>query len=607
MTLGLDSVMVLGEELTPPEGYSAEALLAATYTLDPVMALGLPLALIRRGRFAGDAVEAADPYAVMTAIRRFSRRYRVFHDATGLHTVPSAQRRLLNLLGEVIVPVALPATGLRATFHPKFVLVHFGSIEPTAPDVLRLVCMSRNLTGDAALDACCVLEGVVGANPLEEGSSRRLGVALERLLDWSVRQPPTEDARTLVRDLARLVRRTAWRVPEGFRNVEVWPLGFEQRRFDPAARQLGDRRALVMSPFIDNTRLKQLAGESADSVLISTTEALAAIPAATRRRFAVKTVDPLRAPGDGLHAKLYVLEGPRSRRWILGSANATAAAVTRNAELLIELEAGRSGPGIDSLLAEDDGIGSILIAEDPPMEDEQLAPVAQITIAEELFGELATRHLVGRVSVDERATYRVEVTLEPPVDLPGAQVDVAFSDQRWEQLRTDRDPGAELRYVARRDLSRFLRVRVSADGDSVERLLMVELEGIEEGDLAEEAITSLIREDDTLDPLEYVRRLLTGEDGGSLGLSFDDDDDRDGDDDDGGGEPDASGAAGAQRARSTLPMLEAMLAALEQGDRGRGAALLADVASAVEGFKDVLPAEFLDVWSVIDATRSGTR
>ena len=571
------------------------------------MALGLPLALIRRGRFAGDAVEAADPYAVMTAIRRFARRYRVYHDATGLHTVPSAQRRLLNLLGELTVPVALPRTGRRATFHPKFVLVHFRSIEPTAPDVIRLVCMSRNLTGDAALDVCSVLEGVVGTESSNEGSSRRLGVALERLLEWSVRQPPTKDTRLLVRDLAGVVRRTAWRVPEGFRRVEIWPLGFEQRPFDPAAPRPGDRRVLVMSPFVTDSRLKQLAGESADNVLISTREALAAVPVSTRRRYAVKTLDPLRAPGDGLHAKLYLLEGPRSRRWIIGSANATAAAISRNAELVIELEGGRSASGIDSLLSEDDGIGSILIAEEPPEEDERLVPAAQITRAEELLGELATCRIAGRVSADERRTYRVEIVVDPPLTLTGASVEVAFSDERWEPLRPDRRPAAELRYLARRDLSRFLRVRVSADNDptALERLLTIELDGIDAGDLADEAITSMIREDDTLDPLEYLRQLLTGEESGSLGLSFDDDD-RKGDHD-AEGEQDPSVAPDAHRPRSTVPMLEAMLAALEQGRGGRGAELLADVASTVEGMTDVLPADFLDVWRVIDAIRDGKR
>jgi hypothetical protein len=605
MTLGLDDMMVLGEELTPPDGYSAEALLAATYTLDPVMALGLPLALIRRGRFAGEHVEAADPYAVMDAIRRFATRYRVFHDATGLHTVPSAQRRLLNLLGELIVPVALPGAGRRPTFHPKFVLVHFRSIEPAAPDVIRLVCMSRNLTGDAALDVCSVLEGVVGTESSGEGSSRRLGVALERLLAWSVHQPPATDTRQLVRDLAGVVRRTTWRVPEGFRTVEIWPLGFEPGPFDPAVPRSGDRRVLVMSPFVTDGRLKQLAGETADNVLISTAEALAAIPASTRRRYAVKTLDPVRAPGDGLHAKLYLLEGHRSRRWILGSANATTAAVSRNAELVIELEGGRTAPGIESLLSEDAGIGSILIAEEPPDDNERLAPPAQITAAEELLAELATCQLVGRVSGDERGIYRIEIVVEPPLRLTGASVEVAFADEHWEPLRPDRHPAAELRYVARRDVSRFLRVRVSADNDELERLLTIELEGIDAGDLAEEAITSLIREDETLDPLEYVRQLLTGEESSSLGLSFDDEDHNVENDEQGKRDPAA--AADAHRPRSTVPMLEAMLAALEQGRRGRGAELLADVARTVESMQDVLPADFLEVWRVIDATRGEKR
>ncbi len=109
--LAVDQLMVLGEELVPPPGYEPDALLAATYSLDPVLALALPLAFVRHGRFAGEAVAESDPYAVIEAIRRFAPRYRVFHDASGLLVLPRGQRRMLNLLSGVIVPVAVRHQG----------------------------------------------------------------------------------------------------------------------------------------------------------------------------------------------------------------------------------------------------------------------------------------------------------------------------------------------------------------------------------------------------------------------------------------------------------------------------------------------------------------
>src|SRR5437016_3538692 len=65
--LASDRFLVLGEKLLPPEGYEADALLATTFSLDLDMALGLPLALIRQGQFAGGTVETTSRLAVIEA------------------------------------------------------------------------------------------------------------------------------------------------------------------------------------------------------------------------------------------------------------------------------------------------------------------------------------------------------------------------------------------------------------------------------------------------------------------------------------------------------------------------------------------------------------
>lgn len=605
-TLGVDHVMVLGQELVPPEGYVADALIAATYSLDPVMALALPISLVRHGRFAGEVVESSDPYAVMEAIRRFAPRYRVFHDAAGLLTVPRAQRRMLNLLGEVIVPVSVPraaASAPRPTFHPKFVLVRFTAPYTGKADVIRLICMSRNLTGAAALDVCCVIDAGVGAKAVGDASNQRLAEALQRLPAWSSKQDAKTETRELVESLADSARRASWRAPEGFRAVRIWPLGFGDSEDDPTRPQPGDTRVLVMSPFLDNRRVRSLAGGRTQNVLISSADALAAIPADTRDLFDVKTLDEARVPGDGLHAKLYVVEGGSSRRWVVGSANATNAAVTRNAELVLELEAGRSDMGISDLLDYERGIGSILLDYVAP--GEEIAPPPRHTRAEELLGELAYRTLTAHIKPDEEHTHRLEIELDRPFELDRAKATVALADERWEPLDPTAAPAAVLRRVARKDIAPFIRVNVEADGESHQRLMVLQLEGIDLRHLADEAIADLIREDGTLDPLEYLRRMLMGEEIGPLGLSFEEDGHESSEDlDDGEGVTSPPAPA----ARAMPPMLEALLAALEGRDGyGRGSELLNEVASVVESFRDELPADFIELWKVIGVTREAQR
>jgi hypothetical protein len=599
--LAVDQLMVLGEELVPPPGYEPDALLAATYSLDPVLALALPLAFVRHGRFAGEAIEGSDPYALMEAIRRFAPRYRVFHDASGLLTVPRGQRRMLNLLGEVIVPVSLGLSAAHATFHPKFVLARFTAPGSHAGDLLRLICMSRNLTGSAALDISCVLEAREGSQPKGDPSSRRLADAIEELLAWSVHQPPDLRTRALVEELAAATRRSAWQAPAGFRAVRIWPLGFGEESSDPAAPQPGDERVLVISPFLDDRRLRSLAAGRSNNVLISSEDALATIPPETLALFDVKTLDHTRTPANGLHAKVYVVHGARARRWIIGSANATNAAAGRNAELIVELETAVSGAGIDDVLDYEEGIGSIILDRLAPTDEEQVAEAPRHTRAEELLRHIAACRLAAVVEADEGQAYQVTITLDPPVELADAVVMVAMADERWEPLDPERAPAARLRRVARTDLSPFLRVQVKADGDTHQRLLVLELNGVDVHDLADEALADLIREDETLNPLEYLRRLLMGEEGGAVGLSFDDDDLAT-EDESMLGDQAASSAAG--HVLAAAPMLEAMLAALaDDASGGQGGALLADVASVVEGFRDQLPSDFLELWQLIQSSR----
>lgn len=361
--LAPDRIFVLGEALVPPDGYEVDALIAATYSVDLPMALALPLAILRGGELAGETFETVPRVEVFEALRRLVPRYRVFCDASGVYPPPSRRLRILPLLYEVMVPLTMPPfrPGSSApTFHPKFVLVRF--VREGANTKMRAVCMSRNLTSDASMDVSVMLEGDEADADSTEEHSERLAVALQHLLSWAVRPNEAQRSRVLIDSVADTVRRTRWRPPSEFTGCAFWPLGFGVgEEHDPTLLRDDEDRMLVVSPFLGSRRLKRMTARGAGHVLVSELDALERVGTRALDGFtAIHRLAPRIGSGSHLHAKLYIAEGRRTR-WLVGSANATGAAVSGNAELLVELTGSKPELRIDVLLGSEEGIGELLI------------------------------------------------------------------------------------------------------------------------------------------------------------------------------------------------------------------------------------------------------
>jgi hypothetical protein len=584
--LATSDLLVLGEELVPPVGYTADGIVAATYSLDLPTALVLPLAIVRQGAVAGETADTADRYATLEAITRFAPSLRIFYDSAGLQA--GRWSRVLEAIGKAAVPVAVPKHGQhRPAFHPKLVLVRFTS-ESGVP-LMRLLCMSRNLTGDAALDVSVVLDGEVEHGRRAAGDLR-LAAALRRLPGWAVNPSQGDDARALVERMADSVARVSWRPPKGFRRVQVWPMGFEADGPDPLASRSGDRRRLVISPFLRDRRLRELAPNGGGHVLISEETALDAIPSATLDSYEVYRIDPNRTPGGSLHAKVYVAEGSGHRRWFIGSANATIAAAERNAELVVELETSNRGAGVDDLLHGEEGVGAMLIPYGTA--GRELTEPSVPTALESLLRELTVCQWTAVAKTRDDGTYDVEITAEPSVSLGSAMARVWFNNDHKGQssFQPGATPSAVLRCVRRRALSRFLTLEVS-DGDQVmRRRVVVTVEGVDMDVLAEDALASAFREDGGLDQLRYFERLLSGSTPGVLSLTFDDDEDA---------EPAAEGGEQSDRpSRSaTAAILEPLLAALEKGETAAAKdPVLQSLSHLVDAGRDKLPEDFVELW-----------
>jgi len=282
--------------------------------------------------------------------------------------VPEPPNILYGLLEKMVVEVTAPAGGV---FHPKLWILRFVNPDDENQALLRLMILSRNLTSDRSWDLVLTLEGHPKGR--RRANNREFGefiAGLPNLAFGSV----DRQRKARVRRIANEFRRTEWELPWGYRSINFHILGLNGKTWRPEF----SKRLAVISPFCGNNALTHLASttEKAEAI-ISRPETLVGLSEKTRSLFfQVKCLDEAAETEDGedqdentsrdtfgLHAKAYIFERNWYTHVVVGSANATNAALlgSKNVEILVELVGKRSRiGGIDKLLGED-GFGEVLM------------------------------------------------------------------------------------------------------------------------------------------------------------------------------------------------------------------------------------------------------
>jgi hypothetical protein len=368
--------------LRPPVGYSLDAAVGTTFSLDLIALLTTPLAFAMfdwqdaDGRLAGDPASGhGDPLALLESLRRSADRIHIFCQA-GRIKVPPIHQRLLVYLERSVIEVVPPSLKQNPdsghVFHPKVWVLRFQA--PDKPACYRLLCLSRNLTFDRSWDTALILDGELKERQRAFAGNRPLSEFVAALPELAVRQDGvSERARLDVVRIADELLRVKWELPPNIHDVAFWPLGLGQnhRRRWPFTDRLDD--LLILSPFVSEGFLERIRTEvntDAPVALISRTETLQALqPGIIARDWnafaldeaaeAVHAVDGTESPEPapemtGLHAKLYVATAGHYARIWTGSANATTAAFNGNVEFLVEMLGARKSYGIRALLGTHD-------------------------------------------------------------------------------------------------------------------------------------------------------------------------------------------------------------------------------------------------------------
>jgi hypothetical protein len=332
------------ELLAPPEGYTLTRAVGTTYSLDLYALLAVPVALFYQQSLQDNF--KPERYEVLEAIRKSRERVTLFCQR-GKINLPEGFTSLLSLIEQRIVEVQ--PSEIHSSFHPKIWVLRF---EKKKQVYYRLAVLSRNLTFDRSWDIATFIDG----KPSRENSAN--GKFLGDFLSYLFKSTKTETDARFIRDLSKI----EFNVPEGFQSPELFPIvGKKQSAgFANPVLSCSYQKLLVMTPFSDADTIAELKKNNKHITLLSRKDELDAMPPATFNdmdvfyfneviRDAERTMDSEggRVLSQDLHAKLFIGANKRKTEWLLGSANGTSAAMSKNVEFMVKFAAKSSQASFD--------------------------------------------------------------------------------------------------------------------------------------------------------------------------------------------------------------------------------------------------------------------
>jgi hypothetical protein len=251
----------------------------------------------------------------------------------------------------------------------------------------RFLCLSRNMTFDRSWDTMLCLEGTLRDRVNAFAQNHPLGDFVAALPELAPRGLSPR-WRERMGQLAYELRRVEFEIPAPFSSIAFWPMGIGEKPAWPFPGRID--RLLVISPFMDDGFIEDLAGHQAPMWAVSRPESLAQLTPEAMCRFGKvwvldDTAEPEAAeleepaagqippaggetsaepfsPGEiplvGLHAKLYVADAGWYAHVWTGSANATKAGFNRNVEFLVELCGKRKDCGTEATLGSPESEGA---------------------------------------------------------------------------------------------------------------------------------------------------------------------------------------------------------------------------------------------------------
>ncbi len=329
-----------GDELRPPEGFHFVRAVATTYSLDFESLIAVLVPLVLRSDIE-DKELCNNPIAILQAIRKVVGRLVVFCEA-GQIKVPSTRNRLVSLLDDVIVQVALPRVGrCYPSFHPKTWLVEYENSDGERR--WRFIVLSRNLSKDHSWDVAVSFDGERRTGSY--GATKSLVKFLEFLRGRVNKGAGTDRQKKVVNDVISSLDGVSFFCESPFDGFDFFPMGVGGKAIDVFNPSDAFDDLVVISPFLSPSLIRRLNGAEDETrarkrILISRSDALGRLEHGDADRFKkymFREVGMEAGETHDLHAKVYLRRhGSQTELW-LGSANATESGTSRNVEMMVGL------------------------------------------------------------------------------------------------------------------------------------------------------------------------------------------------------------------------------------------------------------------------------
>lgn len=324
--------------LKPPAGYSLDRAVSTSYSMDPMMALMVPLQLA----FFDMDKEIHDILTVYEAIRRVSSKLDIFIDK-GMISNPSGTQSLYVLLEPILHEVRAPRGG---AFHPKCWLLRYIN-DATDEYSYRFVVLSRNLTFDKSWDICCCLDD-------KKNSKKEANETNKPIIDLFTSLLPyvnDSERKTGIENLLDSIKTVDWEYPKGVDNIDFILWGVGDKRNDVKMPEAISK--MIISPFCSDSTVIEIFGTPGwkTNVLISRLETLDSLSDRALNTFTeiytlgdeyfIEEDDDENEALEGLHAKIFAYNYDKSKTVVyLGSTNATDGAMKyqKNVEFMVRIE-----------------------------------------------------------------------------------------------------------------------------------------------------------------------------------------------------------------------------------------------------------------------------
>jgi hypothetical protein len=314
------------------DGYELDYAIGTSYTLDLEAMLFLPVSL-----FFGGELEISNTASneMLTALTQVPDKVQLFCQK-GKIAPPFYYHQILEFWSNNIEQIEMDRYD--ASFHPKVWLIRYTS--PHKPSYYKFISTSRNLSKSTDWDIAVTMEGFVGKKKIKQNESLFDFVSyLDQQAKRKIKLEFLDEIRYIKFDLESEDQMYAFHpIGNGWKN----PV------FDAVNK---NKQMLCISPFLDQTSVKELSNKAEEVYLLSTQYELDKLPLELNKPnvecFQFNTLlelDPMYADENtavadatltqmddisnfeastSLHAKLFITTDEQESTWYIGSANCT--------------------------------------------------------------------------------------------------------------------------------------------------------------------------------------------------------------------------------------------------------------------------------------------